>query len=364
LGLRISEGGPTVPPAPPQYDFNVDNKWMVYPVAGRDLIMSNGPGSNEDAPTLTTEITVAHAGKYEVIFHFMDSVDNPDEGWIYAKLNDQEAEEYGAMHWASVRATGGTTPPYPWIDGSTVSGMFWYTAVMGEVDLAAGESITITVDDVQGSSFSEFMASVFEGVTLRVLEGGPPIEEIQVSPVFRYEWKVDANGNRFTTVAQDESLQFNDVFTDTASYSDNLWRYRPLGIYGAVYESGGPRGTEDCPALKTSVEVAQGGTYEVFLLFGDVSAVGTDDEAHPTPIKAAIEGNEMQAYFQWDAEFIGLWGFNMMETSIGKVTVGDGETVTVFIDDHEEVEGNDRRSVYAGLRIAKSTTPVSDWELF
>ncbi|MBD3266322.1 hypothetical protein GF373_06595 [bacterium] len=366
LGLRISEGELYDPPEPITYDFHDDNKWMIYPVAGRELLISHGPGlSGEDAPQLTTEITLAHAGTYEVIFHFMDSNDFPDEGWIAGQLNDGPVENYGAGHPDAVRASGGTAPGYPWIDNNYHSSMFWYTASMGEVTVEAGESITIKADDFQFTSGAEYMASVFEGITLKVIEGGPPITEIQVSPAFRYEWGEDPRGNRYQTTAADESLAADAVFTETDSGGDSLWRVRDLGIYGWVYESRGPTGSEDCPRLETTVEVANGGTYEVFILFGDIGQVGNDDENNPTPINVGFEGEDLKTYYPWDAEFIGLWGFNIMEASMGTITVEDGGQVNVLIDDVEEIEGGDRRSVYAGLRFELADDAnVADWSLF
>lgn len=368
LGLRISEGGPTAPAEQPLLDFNTDDKWMTYSVAGqRTLVLSNGPGSSEDAPMLTTEITLAHAGTYEVIFQFMDSEQFPDEGWIEASLNDGDFEEYGAYHVDAVRATGGTSPPYPWIDHSYQGNMFWYTAVMGEVTVEGGDTITIRVDDVQDTSQQDYIASVFEGVTLRVLEGGPPITDIQVSTEFRYEWGEDDRGNRYQIVAADESLTEDQVFSETRDGSDNLWELRQpnMGPYGVIYSGFNPAGTEDCPMLKTMVEVADGGTYDVYMYVGDVAEVGTDDLESPQPIMAGFSSDDLTTYLQADGEFIGLYGFNVLKTYIGTVTLEDGELLEVFIDDAPEVEGNDRRSNYGGLILELSDdTSVKDWSLF
>lgn len=367
LGIRVSEDGPTTPPAPITFDFNTDNKWMLYPVTGRVLILSHGPGSGEDAPPLTTTITVAHAGTYEMIFHFMDSNETPDEGWIKVALNDNPAEDYGAGHPDAVRASGGTSPVYPWIDGRTYSGMFWYTASMGEVTVAAGEDITITIDDFQWTGSVEYMATVFEGITLRVIEGGPAVSEIMVSPAYRFEWGQDKQGNRYRTVGADASLTMEQVFSTGRSGSDNLWEVRTpkMGPYGDLYSGFGPGGTEDCPALKTEIEVISGGTYRVILYMGDVAQVGTDDLESPCLIKAGFDLQNLTTYFQADGEFIGLYGFNILEVEIGQVTVEDGGLITVYIDDADPVEGNDRRSNYAGLLLEKVTDPgVANWALF
>ncbi|MGI6458158.1 MAG: hypothetical protein ACOX5R_21425 [bacterium] len=365
-GLRITQDGPILPPDPPTYDFHQDNLWSIYPVTGRTILISYGPGSQEDSPPLTTRITLAHAGTYEVIFNFLDSDDNPDEGIIEASLNDGETLEYGAA--IATRASGGTSPGYPWIDNTYVSGMFWYSAVMGQVTVEAGETIEIHVDDAQDWSGLEYITSSYEGVTLRVIEGGPSLTEIQVSPAAMYEWIEDNAGNRYTIVAADESLTKEQVFTTTASETDNLWRVRDLGIYGTIYESRSGEGTEDAPQLKTIVEVANAGTYDVFLLFGDVGEVGTDDETSVQPILAGFEGEPLKTYYQRDAEFIGLWGYNIMEVKIGTVTVDAGGQIVVYIDDSpvvaEELLQYDIRTNYAGLRIDIAETSVANWNLF
>ncbi|MGC9326224.1 MAG: hypothetical protein ACP5I1_01190, partial [Candidatus Hinthialibacter sp.] len=245
-------------------------------------------------------------------------------------------------------------------------GMYWYTAVMGEVELAAGESLQVTIDDYQFSSGFEYMASVFEGVTLRVLEGGPPILDIRASTEFRYVWGEDDQGNRYTTVAADESLNEDQVFTESRTNSDNLWELRQpnMGPYGVIYSGFKPGGTEDCPMLKTMIEIAQGGTYDVFMYMGDVGQVGTDDESSPCPIKAGFDPNQLTTYFQRDGVYIGTYAFHMIEIKIGTVTVESGETLSVYIDDAEEVEGGDRRSNYGGLLLSISQTPVADWTLY
>ena len=349
------------------YDFNKDNKWLIYPVAGRDLLLSHGPGSGENAPELTTEIQLAYAGKYEVTFNFMDSNDNANEGIIKASFNGAAAEEYNAAHPQAVRASGGTVPQYPWIDGTYTSGMFWYTAVMGVVDAKAGDKILIKVDDVQNTSGLEFMASVFEGVTLRVMEGGPPIAEIRASTEFRYAWGEDKQGNRYNTEAVDDTLTVDDVFTTTRSTSDNLWELRTpnMGPYGYIYTGYKPAGTEDCPALKTMIDVAKGGTYDVYMYMGDVAQVGTDDLTSPCPIQAGFDVNKLKTYFQADGKYIGLYGFNILEVYLGQATVADKGRITVYIDDADQVDGNDRRSNYGGLRLTLSApASINEWSLF
>lgn len=349
------------------HNFDMDNKWMICPATGRDLVMSHGPGMSEDAPELTMVITVAFAGKYEVIFHFMDSYDTPNEGVIKASLNDGEAQEYSAANPNAVKATGGTSPGYPMVDGTYTSGMYWYTAVMGTVDLQVGGTVTLKIDDVQGTSASEFMASVFEGVTLRVIEGGPEIPDIRASTEFRYTWGEDKNGNRYTTQAADDSLTVDDVFTTTRTNSDSLWELRTpnMGPYGFIYSGYGPAGTEDCPMLKVIIEIAVGGSYDVYMYLGDVAQVGTDDLTSPCPIKAGFDSTNLKTYFQADGKFIGLYGFNVLQVPLGTVTVADKGVITVYIDDADQVEGSDRRSNYGGLLLTRVIeTSVGNWSLY
>ncbi len=371
LGLRISTGPIYDPPEPPSYDFHQDDKWLSYTVAGeRTLLLSNGPGADEDAPELTTEITLGHAGTYEVIFHFMDSNNFPDQGWIRAALDDNDPQDYGAGHPDAVRATGGTSPAYPWIDGTFTGGMFWYTAVMGTVEAEAGDTITLSIDDAQGTAAEPYIASVFEGITLRVLEGGPPITEIRVSPG-EFEWFTDKNGNQYRTWAMDEDAYPNleDWLTDHASSSsDNKWNIRDdLGIFGPIIESFPGGGTEDAPPLRTTVIPSEGGTYDVYYYFGDTGASDPEENLElPHPTWVYFEGEDPQTLVAGDGEFVGLHGYNTYEIYLGQITVEAGEEVNVIIDDgfEHELSVDGSRSVYCGLLLETAETSVDDWELF
>jgi hypothetical protein len=370
-GLRIAEagtgGGQT------SVDIDADNKWTIVPTSvGRTLLMSHGPGAGEDAPELKTEITVAYAGTYEVVFMYMDSNSWPGEGAIFAALgNEPFGIEYS--QWNGISAAGGAGVSIPQAGGGTVSGdsLWYYSAVLGVVTVAAGETITVRVDDYPFASNRPYMVSTYEGIKLNVIDGGPVPKEITVSPWFLYEEGEDSLGNTYTTVAIDSSLSADQVFHDAASggavlSGDNLWSRRPLGPYGGVLESRAPRGTEDCPTLQTTVNIKVGGTYDVFLLFGDVAQVGTDDAQVPTPIQAAIEGNELKTYVQLDGVYIGSFAFHIIEVPIGSVTIPDNGSVVVLIDDvfnYEGFTGVDSRSVYAGLRIVRSVTEIRAWEI-
>ena len=164
IGLRITTGGPV---AQSSYDFNQDNLWLMYEIygTGRKLLLSNAPpDGGEDSPELTTSITVAHAGTYEVIFHFNDSDALAEEGIIMVALNDDELMEMTGVREGAIRATGGTSPPYPWIDNTTQGAMFWYTYPLAEaLELQAGDTIRVRVDDMQDWTNIEYMACSYEG---------------------------------------------------------------------------------------------------------------------------------------------------------------------------------------------------------
>ena len=136
--------------------FEEDNLWSVCAYIGVDFLVSNAPGWGEDAPELTVEITMAHAGKYEVILHFLESssargASDLGDGPIQAALGDGDLVLYSAHN--SVEASGGTGPSYPVGGGGAGSGMWWYTGVLGEVEVAAGEKIVVRVDDTPFDQF-------------------------------------------------------------------------------------------------------------------------------------------------------------------------------------------------------------------
>jgi hypothetical protein len=344
--------------------FDEDNLWLKYQEAGNVLLVSHGPGFWEDAPELTMEITVAMAGKYEVIFNFLDSRDAPDTGPIQAALGGEDLVLYS--HSNSIEATGGTAPGYPTVGGETSGSMFWHSVVLGEVEADAGGVVKVRVDDTPGDEFNlpaeGYVTSTFQGVTLRVLELSGSLSEVQVNPG-AYEWTTDISGNQFRTWAQDEAAYPNleDWLTvDANSGSDSLWNVREgLGPYGPIIESFPPDG-DDAPPLKTSVIFAQGGTYKAYLNIGDTGASTPEDNlTNPTPLVFGFEGEDLITYHPNDGEFKGTPGYNDYEISLGEISVQDGEERHFIIDDAIEYEGV-QRTVYLGMRFELQVDIVLD----
>ncbi len=344
--------------------FDEDNLWLKYQEAGNVLLVSHGPGFWEDAPELTMEITLALAGKYEVIFNFLDSDEFPDTGPIQAALEDEELVLYS--HSNSIEATGGTRPGYPTVGNETSGSMFWHSVVLGEVEVDAGGVVKVRVDDTPGDDFNlpseGYVTSTFQGVTLRVIELSGGLSEVQVSPGAT-EWTTDVSGNQFRTWAQDEAAYPNleDWLTVNAnSNSDSLWNIREgLGPYGPIIESF-PPGGDDAPPLRTSVIFAQGGTYKVFLNIGDTGASDpVENLESPTPLLFGFEGEELATYHANDGEFKGTPGYNDYEMSLGEITVQDGEERHFIIDDAVEYE-NVQRTVYLGMRFELQADIVLD----
>ena len=203
---------------------------------------------------------------------------------------------------------------------------------------------------------------------MRVIEGGPSIVEIRISPGI-FDWHEDDNGNRYRTWITDENAALGDWLTDNAnSGSDSKWNMRQnLGYYGPILESFPGDLTEDCPPLKTSVQIAEGGTYQVALFAGDTGQA-TDAENHelPHPLIAGFEGGEMKTYYAWDGVYAGLYGYNIYEMDMGTITVESGETVSVIIDDapNDPLTVTSTRAVYSGLRLNKVDTPIQDWAVY
>ncbi len=347
--------------------FEEDGKWLVYPVEGDMLLLSHAPGFWEDAPEVTMEMTLAYGGKYQVTFNYLESNSTPLTGPIFAALGDGDMELYNADN--TERRSGGTDPPVPFSDGSTGAGMFWYSVVLGEVEVQDGETITVRVDDVPGEQYElgapPDSASTFHGVTLTVLEGGPPLPEIQVSPGV-FEWFEDKNGNQYKTWPADEAAYPNQE--DWLTVNDRqdgwgVWNIREnLGPYGPILESFPGSGNDAMP-LRTSVIFAEAGTYDVFLSVGDIAAAEPgENETNPCPLVFGIEGQELQSYYANDGEFKGTPGYNDYEVNFGKISVDAGEQVDFIIDDDQEWP-NVQRSVYLGMRLVQQDTGVDSWSL-
>ncbi|MDG1891725.1 MAG: hypothetical protein P8L18_10475 [Verrucomicrobiota bacterium] len=328
--------------------FDEDNKWLIYQEAGNRLLVSHAPSGFEDSPKLFMDIHVAIGGKYEVILDFLDSRQNPGDGTIQAAIGDQALVEYSELN--ATPATGGTSPGYPQFDGTTEGTMWWQSVSLGEVEVENNGVIRVNVDDTEDGFADDWVTSTWQGITLKVIELGGAISEIQVSPG-AFEWVSDISGNQFKTGPVDESLTQEDWLTVNAnSASDGLWNIREgLGSYGPILESF-PQSGEDAPALQTSVKFAQGGTYDVYLSLGDIGAVDpAENDQNATPLNAALPGETLTRWHANDGEFKGTPGYNDYEMSIGQIKVTDGQQVDFMIDDVQD--GTAIRSVYLGMRL-------------
>jgi hypothetical protein len=116
--------------------------------------------------------------------------------------------------------------------------MWWQTVSLGEVEVEDGGVIKVRVDDSDDVFSDEWITSTWQGVTLRVIELGGAISEIQVSPG-AFDWVTDVSGNQFKTGPQDSALSEEEWITINAnSASDSLWNIREgLGSYGPIIES-------------------------------------------------------------------------------------------------------------------------------
>ena len=219
-----------------------------------------------------------------------------------------------------------------------------------EAKVEEGGVIQVRIDDAPTPTSEYWVTSTFQGVTLRVIELGGAISEIQVSPG-AFDWVTDLSGNKFKIGPVDTGLTQDEWLTVNAnSGSDSLWNVREgLGSYGPILESF-PKSGEDAPTLQTSVIFAQGGTYDVFFSLGDIGPVDPDENLRaPTPVNFAFEGEELTRWHPNDGTFNGSPGYNDYEMSVGQITVAVGETRSFIIDDVQD--GTAIRSVYLGMRF-------------
>lgn len=303
--------------------FDEDDKWLIYVHEGNTFLVSHAPADFEDSPELFMDITVALGGKYEVILNFLDNRNDPGGAPIQAALGDAPLVEYTELN--ATPATGGTAPGYPTLGNETAGTMWWQSVSLGEAEVDAGGVIKVRVDDVTGFA-EDFVTSTWQGVTLRVIELGGAISEIQVSPG-AFDWVTDISGNQIMTGPVDEALTQDEWLTVNAnSSSDNLWNIREgLGSYGPILETF-PASGEDGPQLKISVIFAQGGTYDVFFSLGDIGAVdAAENDQNPTPLNFGFSPDVLVRWHANDGEFKGTPGYNDYEMSVGDVTVGEGQ---------------------------------------
>ncbi|MDP8242949.1 MAG: hypothetical protein P9L94_02625 [Candidatus Hinthialibacter antarcticus] len=337
--------------------FDDDNLWLIYQVDGNTMLVSHGPGFFEDAPEIAMNITPALSGKYEVILNFLDNNGVPDTGPLLAALGDGEFTQYSAMN--SERASGGTSPGYPAIDGTTQGGMFWYSASLGEVEVEQGEVITVRVDDVQGDvanlNAEFYVTSTFRGVTLRAIELGGTLSEIQVSPG-ALEFTSDVSGNQFRTGPADAAAYPNQedwLTVQTREDGSGKWNIREgLGSYGPILESFPSNGNDGVP-LRTSVIFAADGAYNVYLNMGDTAgSTPSQNCGEPNPILFGLEGGPLATYMPDEGTFKSTPGYNDYEIPVAVLSVEASEQVDFIIDDAIEYP-DARRSVYMGLRLEK-----------
>lgn len=337
--------------------FDDDNLWLIYQVDGNTMLVSHGPGFFEDAPEISMIITPALSGKYEVILNFLDNNNAPDTGPLMAALGDSELVQYSAMN--SERASGGTSPGYPAIDGTTQGNMFWYSVSLGEVEVEQGETVTVRVDDVQGDlanlNADFFVTSTFRGVTLRAIELGGTLSEIQVSPG-AFEYASDVSGNQFKTGPADSAAYPNQedwLTVGTREDGSGKWNIRDgLGSYGPILESF-PQNGNDAAPLMTSIIFAADGAYNVYLNMGDTAgSTPSQNCGEPNPIQFGMDGEALKTYMPDDGTFKGTPGYNDYEIPVGVVAVSAGDQVDFIIDDAIDFP-DARRSVYLGMRLEK-----------
>ncbi len=133
---------------------------------------------------------------------------------------------------------------------------------------------------------------------------------------------------------------------------DNLWANRiDCGELSTVFESNG-HGTEDCPALTTTVSGLANGSYQVYAVYW-----GNTDPNADWPIQAAISGNSLVTYSQATGPGIATGTVSgtlaEYEAPLGIVDVSNG-SFSVTVDDGGS---GSQRTRYDGVSYHEVATP-------
>ena len=353
-------------PALENVNIEEDGLWSIWTFIGNTMLISHAPGYFENAPELTADITIGTAGKYEVILNFIENNTTAGTGPIQAALGSAPLTYYDANN--TDRATGGVGLAYPFA-GTTVGSAWWYSVSLGTVDVASGGVIRVRVDDVPGDQFNVIATpetgSVFQGITLRVVEFQGALPEIQINPLSP-DWTTDVGGNQYRTWPADEAAyptQADWLRVNARADGTGTWNTRNLGPYGPILESF-PVNGNDAMALRTSVKFAHAGTFEVILNIGDTAAADPVQNAgEPNPLIFGYEGQELRTYVPDDGVFRGTPGYNNYEITIGTLTVTDGQQVDFIIDDDPDFPSV-YRSVYLGMKFVLQSTGVESWKQY
>ncbi|MBI1387571.1 MAG: hypothetical protein GC154_03895 [bacterium] len=183
----------------------------------------------------------------------------------------------------------------------------------------------------------------------------------------------NGSGGGLTWITEPVSGTDAETVTTVDSNSDNLWRARRFGAektvtsskkvtnldnIGVLESKTGTGGTEDAPAVKTTVTFSQAGVYTLFFRYGD----GRSSTERYDIQYAVNDGDFQEIHLDYDeategdsvdgSVYIFVAGFEIWEKFIGSFEVNAGDSITIIADDIiQDGPGSGDRSVYAGLRV-------------
>jgi hypothetical protein len=236
-----------------------DNLWRGRAFANNGTIFESGGswegnGNIEDCPRLKTTVPVP-PGCYDVYVNFWAdaaqwrigaSLENLDDNVLPLSLandvNDPSAYvnaiDYGCCGTVPMLAEGNR---------------FMWQAYLGTITT---DEIVVYIDD-EPNHLTGNSRTWYDGISIQ--PAAPGITYVDAT--------IGEGGN--TTYATGGEVTADDPGT-VPSGKDNLWRQRAFATDGTIFESGGSwegnGNIEDCPRLKTSVEVEEG-DYDVYVYF-------------------------------------------------------------------------------------------------
>jgi hypothetical protein len=197
------------------------------------------------------------------------------------------------------------------------------------------------------------------------LSGGAPqsnFDQVLVGMIDREDEKID-RVSFFDAGTDNTTNADGNAFTPTGPSGstgapDNLWHeYTGYGSGGSCYTAG-DGGTENAPAIKTTISGLADETYDVFAYFWSHPAKDWGIRGGFTP-SGMLNFNKQSSQHAYASQFTGTIEVIddeaiLYRVYIGRRNISGGASIDVYIDDYDTSFGNrPTRTTYDGIGVAR-----------